>query len=359
MTDKSEKTAKTIQTLLWYDQPEIALFQVGLNEFILAVASPNADNDSALFIGASMTLGFLTDYQDGKYDLRYALSHANLRRYWTLSFTGREEQVSAVRLVKSSKLVSAALPDSQFFARDHAPIKIVAKFVPDTTERFEVDGSWELGEFSKLYAQVEDIYYIFNDIRRFTRASTSSATRQAISSAMDRPWKGGGSYVAYYQNLANDNAPEERLQVGGIQYNSPGYVSIKARKLPFDDMIALIQAYASEKPRVKKAYSTLYSFMAQNKLLSREKLKGFVSDETRQSIKRMGSELDAYMPGISFQTFVNMANGDEIIGAKVLLSVFRRMDRLFKFFEQGRVSHEGIRVDPLNDDSLEVEGLNE
>lgn len=346
------QSAEVVQTLLWYDQPEIALFKVGLNEFILAVASPMSDTDDRLFVGASMSLGFLTDYQEGKFDLRYALSHANLRRYWTLEFTGYEQRVDVRRIVKSSSLVSASLPDTKFFAVDHSRIGVVSEFVPDTVETFQVDGSWELGEFSKLYAQVEDIYYIFNDLRRYTASGTSADAKADISRAMDRPWRGGGSYVAFYENIANDNAPEEKLQVGGIQYNSPGFVTVKGRKMPFDDMIALIQAYAAQKADMKRAYSKLHTFMSRGKLLSRERVKAYVSPTTRDAVIRMANDLDRFMPGISFSTFVSMAGGDNIIGAKVLMSVFRRMDRLFEYFEEGRVAYAGIEVDPLRDDDL-------
>lgn len=349
----SGQTADVVQILLWYDKPEIILLKTGPIDYVLAVASGLGDNDEDAYVGASMTLSFLADYQAGKFDLRYALSHAVFRRYWRFAFNPGDKTVNLTRVKKTSQLVIASIPDAGFFSREHRPISVVGKFVPDAVETFDIDGTWDLGEFSSFYSQVEDIYYIFNDIRRFDDPDTSAATKKTISNALDRPWRGGGSYLGYYRSIANDNAPEAKLLVSGIKYNSPGYVSIKAKKKPFDDMMALLQNYAHKEADLKKAYRALYMFMYTSKLLSREQVKTFVSDETKNTVARLANTLDAYMPGVSFATFKQMADDNVLIAAKVLLSVFRRMEKLYKFFEEGRVKHAAIETDlVLEDDDI-------
>ena len=343
----SKKKAEVVQILLWYDRPEIVLLKTGELSYVLAVSSAVADNDENAYIGASMTAKFLSEYQAGKFDLRYALARSRL--FWTFSFDGNEKSVNLQRVNRTSRMLTESMPDAGFFSREHHKITAVERFVPDAEEKFNIDGSWELGEFSRFYGQVEDIYYMFNDVRRFGDPDTSADTKEAISEALNRPWKGGGSYLAYYKSVANDNAPTAKLQVSGIQYNSPGYVAIKAKQKPFDDMIALLQSYADHKPFVRKAYNDLYQFMLANKFLSRENLRVFVSKESRSAVVRLAVKLDGYMPGISFDTFVNMSKGDDLVAAKVLLSVFRRMDRLYKFFEEGRVRYESIDTNPLSD----------
>lgn len=342
-------SASIEQIILWYDRPEIILLKVNLSEFILAVSSGSGEDASDdLYIGASMNLTYLAEYQDGKFDLRYALAHANLRRYWTFHFNGHENSVDLTKVKKSSDIVAESLPDSGFFSREHHKIKVVDQFVPDAVETFDIDGSWELGEFSKFYGQVEDIYYMFNDIRRFNHPNTNMQTKEVISKALDRPWRGGGSYVAYYDKIANDNAPTAKLRVSGIQYNSPGYVALRAKKRPFDDIIALLQAYAHNMPEMRKAHNSLYRFMGHNKLLKADS-NNFVSAPIRNSVQEYALKLDAYMPGVSYLTFRSMAHSNEIVAAKVLLSVFRRMDKLYRYFEEGRVKYEGLETDPMMD----------
>jgi hypothetical protein len=338
-------SASVAQILLWYDRPEIVLLKVSLFEFVMAVSSSDGED---LYVGASMNLTYLAEYQEGKFDLRYALAHANLRRYWTFRFTGHETLVDLKKVKKSSEVVLESLPDSGFFSREHHKIDVVNQFVPDAVETFNIDGSWELGEFSKFYGQVEDIYYMFNDIRRFNDDNTNTQTREAISKALDRPWRGGGSYVGYYDKIANDNAPTAKLRVSGIQYNSPGYVSLRAKKRPFDDIIALLQAYAHKMPDMRKAHNQLYRYMGRNKLLKADSAKSF-SAAIGGSVREYSLKLNEYMPGVSYTTFLTMAHNNEIVAAKVLLSVFRRMEKLYRYFEEGRVKYEGLETDPMMD----------
>lgn len=354
---QDQQSAEVVQILLWYDKPEIILLKTGPIDFVLAVASGVGDNDEDAYVGASMTLAFLADYQAGKFDLRFALSHAIFRRYWRFVYRAGEKTVSLSRIKKTSELVSKSIPDAGFFSREHSPISVVSKFVPDAVETFDIDGTWDLGEFSSFYGQVEDIYYIFNDIRRFDDPTTTQKAKETISNALDRPWRGGGSYLGYYRSIANDNAPEAKLLVSGIKYNSPGYVSIKAKKKPFDDMIALLQNYAHRQVDVKKAYRALYGYMFNSKLLNREQVRTYVSPEVRATVERLAAELDRYMPGVSLDVFKRMSSGDVLVAAKVLLSVFRRMDKLFTFFEEGRVKYAAIETDlALEDDDLTIGG---
>lgn len=345
--------AEVTQILLWYDQAEIILIKTGKLEYVLAVSSGHEDDDDGLFVGASMTLSFLADYQAGKYDLRYALSHANLRKYWTFAFDGFETKVALAKVKKSSDIVTSSLPDSGFFSREHHAIDVVKMFTPDTSEVFNIDGSWELGEFSRFYGQIEDLYYIFNDVVRFNDPKTKRDTKEAISEAMDRPWRGGGSYVGFYDKIANDNAPIAKLKVSGIKYNSPGYVEMKAKKKPFDDMISLLKVYSENYKSMRQAHNSLYRFMAANKLLKQAST-SYANKATRESIRAHADKLDAFIPESPFVTFIEMADGNEVVAAKVLLSLFRRLDRLYQYFDEGRVKYDGIDTDASDEGEEEL-----
>ena len=344
----AHETAKVAQILLWYDQPEIVLLRRSPLEYILAVSSAAADNDGETFVGASMTLKLLSEYQEGKCDLRFTLSHANLRRYWTFKFDGSEEQVDLSKVRKSSPVVVNSLPESGFFAREHDDIEVVHESISDSEERFDIDGSWELGEFSRFYGQVEDIYYMFTDLGRFEDPNTSASTKLAISQAFDRPWRGGGSYLGFYDKIANDNAPLNRLRVSGIQYNSPGYVAVRAKKEPFDAILALLQSYADRTAETRKAYLALSQHLSYNGLLKRDTNNTATQPITERTVE-LANALAALIPGVKFSLLVKMAAGNKIIAAKVLLSIYRRVERLYTFFEEGRVRYGGLETDPLLD----------
>jgi hypothetical protein len=101
-------------------------------------------------------------------------------------------------------------------------------------------------------------------------------------------------------------------------------------------------------PEMRKAHNNLYKFMSHNKLLKAEREK-FIGREIRKNISDYAQKLDRYMPNVSYETFLSMANTNEVVAAKVLLSVFRRMDRLYAYFESGRVKYEGLETDPMMD----------
>lgn len=342
------QTAKVAQILLWYDQPEIVLLRRTAVDYILAVSNAAADNDEAGFVGASMTLKLLSEYQNGKCDLRYALTHANLRQYWTFALSGAEEEVALKRIKKSDSAVLKSLPEAGFFSREHDPIDVAKHFSADAEERFDIDGSWELNEFSRFYTQVEDIYYMFADLGRFEDPNVSAQTKQLITKAFDKPWRGGGSYLSFYQNIANDNLPTAPLKVSGIQYNSPGYVAIKAKKEPFDALVALLQSYAHRTVLTRKAYLALSRHLSYNGLLKPDTT-NVATDAVTDRAVELANDLANFVPGVSFTTLVKMADGNKIIAAKVLLSIYRRVKRLYEFFEEGRVRYGTLETDPLLD----------
>jgi len=339
--------AQVLQVLLWYDQPEIILLKVSAVEYILAVSSALSVNDEQVFVGGGMTFSRIEEYQEGKFDLRYALAHANLRRYYTFAFDGFQESVSLSKLVKSSDILAASLPETGFFSRDHHDIELVQHRIPDAVEKFNVDGGWELGEFSKFYSQVEDIYYMFNDIDLYDNPATSLQTKATISKAFDRSWGGGGSYVAFYDKIANDNDHVAPLRVSGIEYHSPGYVALRAKKKPFDSMIALLQAYAENGLETRKAFNALNRFMSFSGMLSSDANSAALTPVAKEELSKLANGLATFLPGVSFMSLLQMASGDLIVASKVLKSIFKRVERLYAFFEQGRVAYEGLDTSPL------------
>lgn len=347
-TRKPTKASLT-QILLCYDQPEILLLKISAKEYVLAVASPVDFNEFGFgpyFVGASVTLKNLRDYQDEKCDLRFMLSSASYGRYWKFSFDSFDSSIDLNRCSLSDEGVVEAFPDGGFFARSHERIQLVTEFVPDVSEQFEIDGGWDLGEFSSFYGKMEDIYYIANDLRRFRAGSTSASDRRVISEAMQKPWRGGGSYVSFYKDIANDNAPTARLKVGGIAYNSPGHVRVKAKRVPFEDMISMIRLYSKNATESKIAYNKLHKYLGMHSLLQAS-ADTMVRPAISEQIEIYGEEISQIHSGISFNLLKQMAAGNVLVAAKVQLSILRRIERLCEFFEQGRVAYAGLEVDPL------------
>ena len=343
-TDIPIVEAKVLQILDWYEEPELILLEAPKFEYILAVRSGDLSDPKNVYVGGGMSIKRLRDYANGKCDLRYAIDHANLRRYWTFQFKHGAECVEIEKIKKSDPRVQKSIPDVGLFADDHEDIDIAKAYVPNTVEKFDVDGGWELGEFSNFYSQIEDIYYLSSDIERFDDPTLSSAEKNVIVGAFDRNWDGGGSYVSFYKKVANDNDYHAPLRVSGIKYNSPGFVSIHARSGPFGNLLNILQFYADNETGARKAASALGRYMSRDGM----KQKGFtvymLDDDQKKRLAELSSDLADFMPGVSYATLHEMTNRNVLVTAKVLESFFRRVQRLYEFFDKGRVSHPSLNV---------------
>jgi hypothetical protein len=113
-------------------------------------------------------------------------------------------------------------------------------------------------------------------------------------------------------------------------------------------MLALLRAYADDVVGVKKAHNKLQQYMSANKLLKRHATVR-VSSEINTRVSEYGRALSNKLPGVSFESLKEMSDGREVVAAKVLLSIFRRIERLYRYFEQGRVAYEGFAPDAMAD----------
>jgi hypothetical protein len=345
MADQATQKATVLQILDWYESPELILLEGPPLNYVLAVRSADLSSPANTYVGGAMSSRRLRDYANGKCDLRFALAHANFRRFWTFAYTPGDQFVEMTQIKRSNPELQSSIPQAGLFARDHEEIDLVKTFVPNTVETLLIDGSWDLGEFSQLYGQIEDIYYISFDMDRYDDPQISIQEKYIIKQSFDRSWDGGGSYVAFYRDVANDNDYHAPLRVSGIQYNSPGHVKIHARSEPFKNVLHILQYYSDNETKVRKAYNALGAFMSANKLKRKGASNTLMTDSVRNSLESKCQDLSVHLPGISYDTLKEMTGGNSLVAAKVIASIFRRVERLFRFFDEGRVSHSKLTLD--------------
>jgi hypothetical protein len=341
MATDTKVEARLLQVLLWYDGPQIVLLERVRHQYIIAVAIEDEEMHSG-FVGAEVSIRQLVEYMLQRVDLRYLYTRPDLRRWWVFDLDHDGDSIPMKRLKASDPLVDTYEPESGFFSRFHDEIKIVDLSVANSIQKFDIDGSWDLGEFSQFYGQVEDIYYLFHSVSEFNNASTSNQRKQHIHDALVRPFRGGGSYVGLYNDFANDNDRAAKLRVSGIQYHSPGYVEVRALKEPFENVLRLLGVFSLNRDEIKEAYRKLHGTLSRNKLLKKESR--IYSDELREIVEGQFKELTALLPGLRAHDFMAMAQGDLLVSSKVVLSVVRRVERLFQFFDEGRAKHPEIVI---------------
>lgn len=85
--------------------------------------------------------------------------------------------------------------------------------------------------------------------------------------------------------------------------------------------------------------------MSANKLKRKGASNAFMTDSVRNYLESRCQELSNHLPGISYDTLKEMTGGNSLVAAKVIASIYRRVERLFRFFDEGRVSHSKLTLD--------------
>lgn len=334
--------AEIIQTLFWYDGPQIVLLSTVGGRYLVAVATDEEENDNG-FIAAWVGKQQLADYQAERFDLRFLMTRPSMKKWFYFLWPDSGTRVSLKPLKPSDEVLDRNIPDAGLFSRAHEAISAISSVSPTLAERFQIDGTWDLKEFSSFYGKIEDIYYIFHTIDRIEDESIPKAEKEAIVERFSKPFRGGGSYRSMYDEIANDNDSGSRLLVSGIQYNSPGYVEVKARQEPFNELISLLSDYSHDGQKIRRAYGELDSYLSKSKLKRADKSE-YITDNALAAIEAKTRNLCSELNDLSYESLLFLSEGSVLVCAKIALSIGRRTGKLFEFFAQGRVEYQGLEV---------------
>lgn len=339
---KQPITAELAQVLLWYDEPQIVLLKREAFRYVIAVAVEIEGHHSP-FVGAEISVRQLLDYKMERVDLRYLFMRPDGRKWWVFDLDSSSSKIELKKIKSSDPLVDDSAPESGFFSRFHDEIADLDVTFANSVQKFDIDGNWDLGEFSQFYGQVSDLYYMFHSAAEFQKAGASPVRVRQIQDAFLRPFRGGGSYLALYNDFANDNDRAARLRVSGIKYHSPGYVEVRALEGPFSATLALLRSYADKYEEIKKRYNKLHKTLSHAGLLRGEP-RSILSKALRDDITSQSIQLAEQMAGLSFSTYLALAGDNLVVASKVLLSIVRRVERLYQFFQEGRAKHDSVPV---------------
>ncbi len=327
------------QVLLHLDGPQVILLSSIAGSKIVAVAVREYSDYEYPFFAAQVSPYQFLDYIDEKFDLRYLLLKPSFKRNFVFDLgTMKDGFVSLKREKITPENIEEYLPDPGLFARDHTEDLSVEVGLPQAEQTFGVDGSWDLPEFSYFYSNVTDLYAFFNSIDMFLDEQTSLDKKAQITDAFVKPFKGGGSYVSLYGSLLAAQIKENRLHVGGISYNSPGYVKLRGFEKPFSEIKSLIANFEKNQGKISNEYHNLRGTLSKAKLLRMPAERFNSNMSMAKVISEQSKRLADAMDVVDYDAMFVMAGNNMLVAAKVLLSTYRRASRLYEFFLEGRVS---------------------
>ncbi len=334
------KIARLVQVLVSLDEPQLMLLETSYKSLIIAVAVADPRYENPYFC-AEISRSQFDAYNSEQFDLYYLFTRPNYGKWFIIDLAEMREQMVPLRNASlGDHERQNFMPGRGVFAREHTQPYESLHSGTMARERIYVDGSWDLPDFSHFYGQYTDLYVLYNSIDKFLDENEDLDRRRRIQNAFIRPWEGGGSYGAFYVSLLNVQSDNQKLKVDGINYHSPGYVDIRGRSEPFIRLRDLLGRFETKREEIVYAYNVLHKHLSRERLLTLPASKFPRDTPVAIDLIERGRNFSLILGAIDYDILLRMAGNDQLVAAKVLLSMHRRLYKLYEFFVQGRASFE-------------------
>jgi hypothetical protein len=331
-------TAKFMQVLEYMDGPQAVLLERSADSRIVAVAI-DKEGTRHPFFGAAISFDQWERYRRGTLDLRYLFMFPRWKEWFTFNLElNKEKVVNLQRVPKDAYAEEHYIPEAGFFSYDHSePIKST-EAEQLATQSYQTDGIWDLPDFTEFHHKLTDIYIFSLSLKKFADPSAGLAQRRAIrESFMGHPLRGGSSYVNLYSELAAAQSLSDRLSVGRLQYASPGNVDVRGRFDVFSELNTTLGRFEQNYEAIKQLYTNLYGYLQKGKMLKADVDLFDKDDPIAQYIYKECLTFSNALALDDVNLIYDLTERNALKFAKVLLSYFRRLERYFMFFAEGRV----------------------
>lgn len=320
------------------DEPQVVVLNHGNDAKIIGVAIEK-ENFKYPFLGAEVSFNQWERYKREFVDLRYLFLLPRWRKWYIfdLAELDSHKKVPLIPAAKEDYQNEDFLPTHGFFSRNHTEIdeSAVAKIL--ATQKYLIDGAWEPIDLSGFFARVNDLYSFFLGLQKFLSVNTTTIQKRALVEAFtEHPMRGGSSYVAFYGDLKGLLGFDERLAMGRIVKQSPGFVDLEGKSEILDEITGAFANYSENREELKPRYDKLHSYMSKGKLLKMESEKFDKTSVVAKYLKENGQEFAEYL-GVDYNTIDKLTGHNALATVKILLSHWRRLDRYHLFFAEGRV----------------------
>jgi hypothetical protein len=330
--------ANLLATLVYYDEPHVLLLSSSADVRYIAVAVPD-DNFENKFFASKINISEWDKYNTGYTDLRYLFTSVSRRRWYIFDLMDMNDgKIKLSPVEDESGIPEDYLPSHGFFSRDHTA-DYDAVLVATPLRVLAIDGNWKLNDFSKLYARTEDVYSFFIALRNFTNANFRLDFRRAIKEAFQNyPWRGGSSYVHFFDDLFRVQPDEDKVGVRSIQYASPGEIKLKGNPQILDIVRDSASNFARNKDDIQKSYAKLYKYLKTMKLLKVDGDRFDNQSPMATHILGLAKTLATELRVDEFDMIHELTNKNALATAKIILAFERRVRDLDNFVSEGRLS---------------------
>lgn len=338
------KSAQVVEELVEFDGPQLLLLKSNRNKYMIAMAIGKHENMSSAFFGCELTDKVYEAYFDQKADLHYAFARAFGQQYYLfdLDEADNENTIQLTRLADDQARNPHFWPGVGFFARSHTTTFNRPSSVGET-QIFKIDGKWGTNDFSIFHGKMSDLYALFGVLGRLDGSDSKLEQAFIKNTIRDRFWQGGGSYVGFYDSLMARNKLLKLtpLEVEKIRYSSPGEIALRGDAEALINVTDILDVFDEKWIALAKSYSDIRKTLAKEKLLSAKPTAEFSSEAVKTYVQAKTLAFAKELRLESVDNILAACEQNTLIFAKVILSIFRRANELYKFHAEGRVQRAG------------------
>ncbi|WP_144441563.1 hypothetical protein [Bradyrhizobium sp. CCGE-LA001] len=274
---------------------------------------------------------------DGHVDLRYLFTYPATRAEFTFDLMKMTDN-KVMMVPFEENIPEEWLPSPRFFCTSHTEDDPESEN-PRDEQMLTVDGEWDMPDFGEFYSKYSDVYYFLSASHSFTDETVDLEKKKAIKKTfVHTPFKGGFSYVHFYGMLPAVVPRSERLRMDKIKYESPGYVNVNGDAETFLETKSIIKSFLENRIVLRKLYSDFYDFLSKRRYLAMAAEDFLPADVSFAYIDGTATSLAEKMSLPNIDISKSLTEGNPLAFAKIVLSLYRRLDDASKFFAQGRMN---------------------
>jgi hypothetical protein len=332
--------AKFVQTLVFYDGPQLILLSAANGHHLLA-AAVEKEGYQYPFFACEIRDRLFQKYLDGKVDLHYVFRSSDVSKHYFFDyFKINNSEVSLKRASIDDIKNESYYPSPGFFSRDHTHSVDRQVLVSADKQIFNIDGSWEAQDFSRFYAKISDLYSFIAVTADLGKSANKFDTKR-ISTFVNRYfWRGGGSYVGFYNDISSEVQSQYPLRVSRIQYASPGQIELIGNSDNFQKLGNVISIFDVNKDSIKESYRKIYAILRKEKLLGEYAESKFSSDAIETQTQKECFSLAEKIGLDNYRQLFDISDNNTLLFCKIVLSFYRRAKDFHQFHEEGRMSPE-------------------
>jgi hypothetical protein len=309
--------------LIYYDGPFLSLFRnhEGKNYLYYWCDSNDICNRWLVFEIDNRTLN---SYLSRSQSLHNVIQSATEGSVFSVDIEGDYENHKFLnpRMLSVENIPAEYLPDEESIY-EFEPLVVEASTFENLKYRIALDGGWRLSQFFNFSDNYEKVYAFLYSISKIKHES--EYLKYIFSSP---PFKGGFSYMHFYNNLLNLLPPTDQIRILSIQYASPGWIDLNLLPDVAFSVKNIVTAFVASDNELLNSYRIIYNALKEQDLLTNDTPYNQLPADTREFITESNYGLATLMQLNGVEHINLLTSHDELSTLKILLSLYRRVKKL-------------------------------